>query len=90
MNKEDIIKSGYVVEEPGDDSSPEEKEAFTRLNDIFKDLPENHYGVYNNSTKELIDLGGLDGAIGSVLFEADQVSDLDRGVGHNVKFHMMT
>lgn len=89
MSKEPTIKEGFVIDEPDDDSSEEHKEAYVKLVDAFGGLPENHYGVYSNSTGHLTDLGTLDDAVGSVLFEDDQSQDLERGVRHQVKFHTL-
>lgn len=89
MQEQKLPDKGIVVDQPDDDSSEEHKEAFTRLTEIFGELPENHYGLYHNATGQLLDLGTLDDAVGSVLFEEDQTMDMDRGVSHNVKFHTM-
>jgi hypothetical protein len=78
-----------VVEDLGDDATDEQKQAYEMLEKKFEDLPPGHFGIYQNSTGKMFDVGTLDNVAGSVLFEDDQTQDLDRGVTHSVKFHSL-
>lgn len=84
------MMNAVTIESDGDT-----KEAFDKLNDIFKGLPSNHIGIYNTKTKRVIDLGLADetmsvgngsGKESKVVMSEDQFGDEFGGVSHNIKY----
>jgi len=80
------LKDMVVIEAGG---GPDEERTFTNLNKLTKDVPEGHMAVINNKTGDVIDVGRLDDVMSQVLMEDDQMTDLEKGVSHTVKYHTL-
>lgn len=80
------MKQSVVIEAGG---LPGEQRAYTKLEDLTKNVAEGHMAVINNKTGDVIDVGRIDDVMSQVLIEEDQMMDLDTGVTHRVKYHTL-
>jgi len=80
-----MTNKSFIFEKPTEKDSPEYKKTYNYLLENFGKFGENRV-LARNRAGDIIDMGGIDDVVSSVVLEDSQYADSQLGVSHKVKF----